>query len=98
MEHIAAQVRTVNYGFTVFLLRIYPVIEPTSPPVIWAICDTLSLTVIPSYICWPIYMVATRINVRGISPSLNPVNEARIMKAKTIPLAPHSAILGKRYS
>lgn len=35
MEHIAAQVRTVNYWVTVFLLRIYPVIEPTSPPVIF---------------------------------------------------------------
>ena len=39
---------------------------------------------------------AIRMNVSGISPSLNPVNETRMINANTTPLAPQSATCGKK--
>ena len=52
----------------------YPAPDPMIPPIIWERLDTWSLTVIPSQICCPRYISATRITVRGISPSLKLVN------------------------
>lgn len=72
----------------------YPIIAPIAPPNTCVNWEILSLNIIPSYTCCPRNNTNTRIKVKGISPSLKPVNDANIINAKTTPLAPQSATVG----
>ncbi len=77
-----------------FPASINPKTAPTTPPMICAKCEMLSVLKVPMN-SFPIKMITIRINVIGISLFLILIIEVKIMSIKTIPLAPNKPLSKK---